>query len=307
LWLISNFWIRIRLPVGKSIEDVVDEFDADWHGNNTVWDGKSSPWSEIKEVFVSLHYGKCAYCERLVQAELQRGKVQSDIEHFRPKKEVKPWSSSDASLVVQQGVSTGYSWLATNVANYIFACKECNSIQKGNYFPIAGKAGSSGQSVRVLNTREKPFLLNPLDDLDDDPEDLIDWVGFVPVPKFLETQDLFRYQRARVIIELFALDERQDVRRGCAEQIQAVWKAFKLQKDVDDGVANRALLKRCKTENTAVHAACIRAFIRLLENKKTEAIARTYAVAAENYLAEIKDNFVLKPKPKKPKRSRKSP
>ncbi len=298
--------IRIRLPVGKSIESVVDEFDADWRSVNLIWTG-GNPWSEIKEVFASLHFGKCAYCERLVQAELKQGKVQSDVEHFRPKKEVKPWHSSGALLVVQQGIFTGYSWLATNVENYNFACKECNTILKGNYFPIAGKAGRIGQSVRVLNKGENPFLLNPLDIFDDDPEDLIDWVGFVPIPKFSEAQDLFRYQRARVIIELFDLDERQDVRRGCAEQIQVVWKAFKLRTDSEDGIANQAFLERCKTENTAVHTACIRAFIRLLENKKTESMARIYAVAAENYLAEIKDNFVLKPKPKKPRRSRKSP
>ncbi len=299
--------IRILLPVGKSIEDMVDDFDADWRGNNAVWNGKSSPWSEIKEVFASLHSGKCAYCERLVQAELKRGKVQSDIEHFRPKNEVELWRSFDVSLVVQQGVSSGYAWLATNVANYNFSCKECNTSHKGNYFPIAGKAGRSGQSVQVLNAREKPFLLNPLDALDDDPEDLIDWVGFVPIPKISETQDQFRYQRAQVLIELFELDERDDIRRGCAEQISRVWDAFLLRNDPEFGQAKRTFLQRCKTENTEVHVACVRAFIRLLEDKKTVATAKMYAEVATKYLAENKDRFVLKPKPKKPKRSKKLP
>ncbi len=296
--------IRILLPDGKSIEDMVDEFDPDWRTKYAVWNGKGSPWSKIKDVFTSLQFGKCAYCERRVQAEIKRGKVQSDVEHFRPKNAVKPWSSSDTTLVVGQGVAAGYDWLATNVANYTFSCKECNSTYKGNYFPIAGKAGRSRQSVRVLNTREKPFLLNPLDALDDDPEDLIDWVSFIPIPKISEIQDQYRYWRAKVIIEFFELDERHDVRHGCAEQIIAVWNAFLLKDHPLVGQTNREELERYKTENTRVHMACIRAFLRLLEDETTQVTAKMYAEAAANYVAEIKDRYVIKPKPRKSKPKR---
>jgi hypothetical protein len=154
--------IRVVLPAGKSVENVVNDFDPGWRSKNKTWNGTGSPWSEIKEVFVSLQFGKCAYCEQLVQADTKTGKVLSDVEHFRPKKETTNWTSSDTSITVQSGLASGYSWLATNVQNYALSCKECNTSRKGNDFPIVGVCGRSGQSIRVLNAREKPFLVNPL-------------------------------------------------------------------------------------------------------------------------------------------------
>jgi hypothetical protein len=138
------------------------------------------------------------------------------------------------------------------------------------------------------------------DALDDDPEDLIDWEGFIPVPKIAKSLDVYRHQRAQVIIEFFGLDQRSDVRRGCAEQIRAVWNAFKLLHDPDDGDKHREFLKRCQSENTEVHAACVRAFVRLVNSDPKQ--AGLEAQKAVNYLAEIKKLYPLQPKPKKVKR-----
>ena len=124
--------IRIRLPVGKSLEDVVDEFDSSWRAKNAIWNGKDSPWSEIKEVFASLQRCKCAYCERVLQGAPSENKVESDIEHFRPKKKTVVVRGETAA---KSGRADGYAWLATIVLNYLLSCKTCNSSLKKNYFP----------------------------------------------------------------------------------------------------------------------------------------------------------------------------
>ena len=149
--------IRYELPTGQSLEAVVDAFDATWRSKNTVWDGSSSPWSDIKPVFVRLQCGKCAYCERLIQANEAEKKSESDIEHYRPKKKV-------ALTAQNSGRVTGYPWLATSVGNYLLSCKTCNTTRKKNIFPIFARAGLNKQSIAALNAREQPLLLYPIGD-----------------------------------------------------------------------------------------------------------------------------------------------
>jgi hypothetical protein len=275
--------IRVRLPPGKSIENLVDAKHPDWRSKNTVWDGKSSPWSDIKAVFGNLQHGKCAYCERPLQAHADEDKYDTDIEHIRPKQKVTAWGG------LASGRPDGYAWLATDVQNYVLSCKTCNSGRKKNHFPIAGKAGLKNASVAALNAREQPFLLNPLDPTDPDPEDLIDWEGFTPVAKTPASSNAFLYQRGELLIEFFALEQRYGVRRGCAEQIRKVWNAFKLRNDPDDGATHQAFLQRCVRENSEPHAACTRAFLRLIASDVRQ--ARLEFLKAEKYLAELPDLY----------------
>ena len=53
---------------------------------------------------------------------------------------------------------------------------------KSNYFPIAGQRGPQSDDTGAL-TVEEPFLIYPIGDGDDDPEQLIRFVGFVPIPR----------------------------------------------------------------------------------------------------------------------------
>jgi hypothetical protein len=275
--------IRVRLPQGKSIADLVDEKYPNWRGKNAVWDEKSSPWSDIKAVFGKLQYGKCAYCERPLQAHADEDKYDTDIEHFRPKQKVTAWGGLAA------GRLDGYAWLATEVQNYLLACKACNSGQKKNHFPISGKAGRKNASIATLNAQEQPLLLNPLDATDPDPEDLIDWLGFTPLAKIPASRNALLHQRGVVLIEFFALERRYGVRRGCAEQIRKVWNAFKLQADPEDGAVHRAFLQRCVQENSEPHAACTRAFLRLIAVDVRQ--AHLEFLKAEKYLAELPDLY----------------
>ena len=244
--------IRIALG-GQTLESHIDEHDANWRLTHAVWNGKS-PWSDIKRVFVMLQNGKCAYCERRIQANLDENKYESDVEHYRPKNQTTLWVSKDNSSPARIGLVTGYEWLATNVWNYLLSCKTCNSELKKNNFPIAGLVGRRNSSIKTLNTREKPLLPYPIGDIDDDPEDLIDWDAFVPIPKFSESVDSFRYWRARITIELLKLNARDDILIGCAERICLVW---------DDLLNCLKTGKSFEYDLSLPHAACVRSFLRL--------------------------------------------
>src|SRR5262249_50416814 len=129
---------------------------------------------------------------------------------FRPKAAVTFWKVparlTKVGVAVTQpaGVKSepGYSQLAYHLLNYAMACKQCNSVLKKNYFPIAGSRTSGGNDPTKMSS-EKPLLIYPVGGRDDDPEDLITFEGLSPVPK---ASAGFNRQRALVTIELFKLD-----------------------------------------------------------------------------------------------------
>lgn len=92
-----------------------------------------------------LFEGKCAYCESRVL-----GDSPTHVEHFRPKLAV---DCADGTRI------TGYWWLASEWANLVAACFDCNSRHKRNFFPLevesARAAGPGGERG------EEPLLLDP--------------------------------------------------------------------------------------------------------------------------------------------------
>jgi len=68
----------------KRAEERTEEFRTQGH-----YQEKSSIWSEIKPVYMDIQGGcKCAFCERKLESK-DYGRPELDIEHFRPKKNVK--------------------------------------------------------------------------------------------------------------------------------------------------------------------------------------------------------------------------
>lgn len=52
---------------------------------------RSSIWSQVKPVYMKLQgESKCAYCERKLES-IDYGKIELDVEHFRPKRMVQEW------------------------------------------------------------------------------------------------------------------------------------------------------------------------------------------------------------------------
>jgi len=110
-------------------------------------------------------YGKCAYCESPIAAD-QPG----DIEHFRPKNEVRTSNGQVEMINTENGPKPhpGYYWLAYNWRNLLPSCRACNSVTKkktggqpygkGNQFPVKGfRAIRPGEEQR-----EEPLLINPV-------------------------------------------------------------------------------------------------------------------------------------------------
>lgn len=100
--------------------------------------------AEVKELLKKDFKEKCAYCET-------RYAVSSylNVEHFRPKKGV----SHNKQML------TGYWWLALEWSNLLPACTQCNSVYKGNKFPL--KNGATPAQHEGCQNSETPLLIDP--------------------------------------------------------------------------------------------------------------------------------------------------
>lgn len=229
-------------------------------------DGQNS-WSEIKPVFMRLQYNKCAFCDRQLSG-LPQGRIEHDVEHFRPKNKVKNWTprkNFSSRFPLGAATNKGYHLLAYNIFNYATSCKPCNTVLKGNYFPIASQRVMDSDDFEKLRL-EMPYLIYPISDFDDDPEDLITYQGILPIPKYRRGH---KHQRARVTIDFFALDTRDDLLRLRAEIIRNIWVAFRALENHRINDEDRAdavsIIESAKSPNIS-QAACARAFYELCHN-----------------------------------------
>jgi len=123
-------------------------------------------------------YGKCAYCEAPIR-DYQHG----DVEHFRPKAGVTDENGQPVFLLDEDGKvqvdadgepveHPGYYWLAYEWTNLLPACVKCNQADvrqgsrtgKHSRFPVEGRHAQRPEEV----AQEKPLLINPLSDQEDD-------------------------------------------------------------------------------------------------------------------------------------------
>ncbi len=239
---------------------------------------KSSIWSEIKPVFIHLQKRKCVFCERALPGE-RYGKGEHDLEHFRPKSSVKKWPTAsirrdrklDYDFATGDAAAPGgYYWLAYDLENYATACKSCNSALKSNFFPIAGPRGAATASVSELHASEEPFLIYPLGELDDDPEELISFVGIVAVPR---SDDDNKRRRARVTIDFFELNNRDELWDERFAVIRSLWQALRNRENALDPAERddaRVTIKEL-VDNRSPHASCARNFLALYEDDPREA------------------------------------
>ncbi len=114
-------------------------------------------WSDpkVKDFLYESQYGKCCYCER------KRDKRETDVEHFRPKAEVKEAGEKHQ----------GYWWLAYSWGNLLIACKTCNQQYKKSQFPLKNEEKRAYTENSGLG-EEEPFLIAPLEE---NPELFIDY------------------------------------------------------------------------------------------------------------------------------------
>ncbi|MDJ0840739.1 MAG: hypothetical protein QNK37_29780 [Acidobacteriota bacterium] len=169
----------------------------------------SGIWSEISSVYREIQYKKCGFCERLIRED------GGELEHFRPKGNVREWPSENDQRTLDAlahledfetggSMEKGYYTLAYAPLNYSMACSHCNSILKRCYFPIAGRRKKRPGQNPAAYAVEKPYLIYPLGVLDDNPEELIEFKGFLPYP-VARNEDEHNHRRALVTILLFKL------------------------------------------------------------------------------------------------------
>ena len=168
-----------------TLRAAIETVDADWFDKAAALIAglpdppKSSDfqplWSKIKGVYIELQHSKCCFCEKPLE-----GKIEQDVEHFRPKAEVKPWKVPARLLAegidVQQPADgsseAGYARLAYSPFNYAMACKTCNSTLKRNFFPVEGRRAATATDPAQTKA-EKALLIYPIGAADEDPEPLI--------------------------------------------------------------------------------------------------------------------------------------
>jgi hypothetical protein len=160
---------------------------------------------EIKQIYFASKdapfYGRCAYCETPI-ADTQS----IDIEHFRPKAGIKDENGNVVNLKDSQGFETniphhGYYWLAYDWRNLLPSCEKCNR-PKSTIFPVIGNyAQSVGEEVN-----ERPLLINPISNLDEDnPENhlAVDSQGVM--------YSLNGSARGEMCLKIFKLNERDQL------------------------------------------------------------------------------------------------
>ena len=238
----------------------------------------STIWSQIKPVYMRLQgHAKCAYCERKLES-VDYGKVEQDVEHFRPKGNVRCWRAP--THLVEQGIACtpvppagqGYYLLSYHLFNYASACKPCNSTLKKDYFPIAGAYSLHGEDPSQL-VAERPYLIYPIGDFDIPAEALIEFYGISPRPVLMAGHDR---NRALVTITFFGLDDETKRKNLFRERAMLLLALFPLLEETKGAVPEairveaQELVEKCLAPDMA-HANCCRSFKRLYDTNPQEA------------------------------------
>lgn len=281
----------ISIPISTTdLEDLIDAEDANWltemqAERDDIAAGNiptkfASHWGKIKTVYSKLQNSKCGFCEK----ELEDA-IETDVEHFRPKKKVKRWTVpadlKKKGIAPNQPTASedGYAILAYHHRNYLASCKVCNTIQKANYFPIKGNRDiSEEEPVNLLS--EEPFLIFPIGDFDDAPESLIEFHGVVPQP--LATLTGFPLERALVTISLFQLHNPKKRKVLFLQRARVIVNLFALLQFQARGFPDGDRVIDRMLSAKSPHTRCAVCFKELYHSDHAEAEA--LAMAAEAFL-----------------------
>ena len=249
------------------------------------YEEKSSIWREVKPVLMEVQGGaKCCFCERKFE-ETGLGRYELDIEHFRPKGNVKMWHCPPE--LIREGVKltatvvavNGYHLLSYHLRNYAVACKSCNSGLKKNYFPIAGPYDLNGDDPTKMK-KELPWLLYPIGRLDIDPEEVITFYGYLPQSK--STKPHLRL-RGLVTIFFFGLDDVFGRKTLLKERAWVIISLHLFLVGAEDKKnKQKAALVQEILKPSSGHTNCARSFKRLFHADRTK--AAEVASLAEKYI-----------------------
>ncbi len=245
------------------------------------YEESSTIWSDVKAVFMRLQGDcKCAYCERKLES-IDFGKIEQDVEHFRPKGRIRAWRLPKA--LKELGIKAtavpdeerGYFLLPYHSFNYSAACKPCNTLLKKDYFPIAGEYDLTGDDPVQLHVKERPLLVCPVGDFDDAPENLIRFHGVSPQAV---AQNGYNRERALVTIEFFKLDDEAKRKNLLRERAIVIIALYSQLEKLADGATGGAKVEAQQlvdgfTSPKSAHTNCARSFRDLFRNNRAEAKA----------------------------------
>lgn len=224
----------IRYPVTKKI--LLEKIEAASPGwlARAINNPKNGIWNKVRDVYTRIQHGKCAYCERLLSDPSQVNSGHGrPVDHFRPK--------------------TLYPLLAHEPLNYAVACIDCNSALKKSQFPVEAARKDKETNPAELK-REKPLLIYPIGAVDENPEALITFNGYIAMAV---AKKGYRKRRAIETLKLFHTgpeinSTRREILRERAERICAIWvnpKRWADYESPDQAHANccRSFVKLCQT------------------------------------------------------------
>jgi hypothetical protein len=236
-------------------------------------------WSEVKAIYMREQGdSKCIYCERKLEA-VEIGLIEQDVEHFRPKSSVSAWTppahlqKHNIPITAPPGTS-GYYLLPHELYNYAASCKPCNSVCKGDRFPISGTYDLKGGDPIALRNAELPLLIYPLGNWDDDPEDLIGFNGISPFAKKTAGHQM---HRALVTIAFFKLDDVEQRSNLFLERAQGIIALYQRLKDTDDQTLTAQERQDAKDDVALSispkmpHANCMRNFVAVYKSDPARA------------------------------------
>ncbi|QPN66247.1 hypothetical protein [Synechococcus sp. CBW1006] len=215
-------------------------------------DGNTSLWRELKEWLLALSHGKCWF------SEARDCFSYWDVEHFRPKKNVRNVRGSSGE---------GYWWLAFDWHNFRI-CGNVGNRKKGAYFPLRDGCPHVGPLGDLRY--EQPLLLDPADE--DDPNLLFFNLEGEAIPEPHVT-DAWERDRVEYSVERYKLDypplsnSRKLVWAECWSQVQQyLAELARYQGDPANAIARegmrnaaRAIRKMLREESefSSVARACI--------------------------------------------------
>ncbi len=167
----------------------------------SVYSYYSAP--DVKASLILSHYGKCAFCESFIM-DTDVG----DVEHYRPKAEVKennPTQSGNERLVEDH---PGYYWLSQTWENLFLSCKQCNQAFKGNRFDV-GPDIASNNLVRDRadgGLVETALLLNPGVNVGTDPRSVLRFNPDTAEAFVVQSENMFDMPRAQSTITTVGLN-----------------------------------------------------------------------------------------------------
>jgi hypothetical protein len=199
------WWTQWQQRAQAATDNVIDAFEEWLAGNREEpfrFEFNRDIWKDLKNWLIEhVFYDRCAYCERLISG------FQGDAEHYRPKGGVRRRDTEGTLVASQCDIRNpgdgqalalghpGYFWLAYDWRNLLPSCSFCNSgLGKNDRFdvkteyvllvaldPVEVESMDVGVrprpsrrwpgyyylSPRMLDNREAPLLLNPLNPTDD--------------------------------------------------------------------------------------------------------------------------------------------